>query len=163
MKKFARSKVHAGSRGGNKLRKLPGRKKMWCHYWIQRPGLLWMTNNRLLLLNSFFASLTKDFSPIKSEWFNLQCPENFSCVSIEDVRMELTKLNINKSPGPNDPFMKLLKMFANSFAAPLANIYNESFRHKYFPDIWKQYRVAVKYQTNFTYKCFIQNSGTICR
>ena len=38
--------------------------------------------------------------------------------------------------------MKILKMFANSFAVPLAEIYNESFRHKYFPEIWKQYRVA---------------------
>ena len=38
--------------------------------------------------------------------------------------------------------MKILKMFANSFAAPLADIYNESFRYKYFLEIWKQYRVA---------------------
>ena len=94
------------------------------------------------LINNFFVSLTKDFPPIKSEWFDLQCPENLPSVSIEDVRIELTKLNINKSPGPNDPFMKILKMFANFFAAPLAEIYNESFRYKYFPEIWKQYRVA---------------------
>ena len=79
-----------------------------------------MTNNQLLLLINFFVSLTKDFPPIKSEWFDLQYPENLQSVSIEDVRIELTKLNINKSPGPNDPFMKILKMFANSFAVPLA-------------------------------------------
>ena len=52
------------------------------------------------------------------------------------------KLSINKSPGLNYPFMKILKLFANSFATLLAEIYNESFRHKYFPEIWKQYRVA---------------------
>ena len=50
----------------------------------------------------------------------------------------MTKLNINKSPDPTDPFVKILKMFANC----LANIYDESFRYKYFPKIWKQYRVA---------------------
>ena len=53
MKKFDRSKVHLRSRGGNKLRKLLQRKKMWCHYWTQRQGLFWMTNNQLLLLIIF--------------------------------------------------------------------------------------------------------------
>ena len=94
------------------------------------------------LINNFFVSLTEVFPPIKSEWFDLQCPENLPSVSSKDVRIEWTKLNINKSPGPSDPFMKILKMFANSFAVPLENIYNESFRYKYFPEIWKQYRVA---------------------
>ena len=89
------------------------------------------------LIDNFFVSLTKDFPPIKSEWLDLQCPENLPSVSIEDVRIELTKLNINKSSGLNDAFMKILKTFANSFAVPLANIYNESyaFRCKYFPEI----------------------------
>ena len=100
-------------------------------------GLVLHDKQSATLINNFFVSLTKDFLPI-----NLPCPENLSSVSIEDVRIELTKLNINKSPGPNDPFMKILKMLANSFAAPLAEIYNESFRYKYFPEIWKQYRVA---------------------
>ena len=38
--------------------------------------------------------------------------------------------------------IKILKMFANFFAAPLAKIYNESFRYRYFPEIWEQHRVA---------------------
>ena len=105
-------------------------------------GLVLDDKQSATLINNFFASLTKDFPPIKSEWFDLQCPENLPSFSTEDVRIELTKLNIKKSTGPNDPFMKILKIFANSFAAPLAEIYNESFRYKYFPEIWKQYRVA---------------------
>ena len=36
----------------------------------------------------------------------------------------------------------MLKLFANSFSTLLPKIYNESFRYKYFPEIWKQYRVA---------------------
>ena len=94
------------------------------------------------LINNFFVSLTKDFSQIKSEWFDLECSESLPPVSIEDVQIELTKMNTNKSPGPNDPFMKILKLFANSFAVPLAELYNKSFRYKYFPEIWKQYRIA---------------------
>ena len=100
-------------------------------------GLVLDDKQSATLINNFFVSLTKDFPPIKSEWLDLPCPENLPSVSIEDVRIELTKLNISKSPGPNDPLMKILKMFTNSFAAPLAEIYNKSFRYKYFPEIWK--------------------------
>ena len=105
-------------------------------------GLVLDDKQSATLINNFFVSLTKDFSPIKSEWFDLECSESLPPVSIEDVQTELIKINTNKSPGPNDPFMKILKMFASSFAVPLAEIYNESFRYKYFPEIWKQYRVA---------------------
>jgi hypothetical protein len=51
-------------------------------------------------------------------------------------------MNKNKAPGPNDPFIEILKMFAYSFAIPFADIYNESFRSKYFPEIWKKYKVV---------------------
>ena len=119
--------------------KITGKKKDVLSLLDPETGLVLDDKQSATLINNFFVSLTKDFPPIKSEWFDLQCPENLPSVSFEDVRIELTKLNINKSPGPNDPFMK---MFANSFAVPLAEIYNESFRHKYFPEIWKQYRVA---------------------
>ena len=125
-----------------KIKKIIGKKKDVVSLLDPETGFDLDDKQSATLINNFFVSLTKDFPPIKSEWFDLPCPENLPSVSTEDVRIELTKLNINKSPGPNDPFMKILKMFANSFAAPLAEIYNESFRYKYFPEIWKQYRVA---------------------
>jgi hypothetical protein len=34
-----------------------------------------------------------DFPPIKNEWLDLQCPDNFPAVSVEDVRIELMKMN----------------------------------------------------------------------
>jgi hypothetical protein len=51
---------------------------------------------------------------------DLQCPENlplFKCWT--DVHEQQEKININKAPGPYDPFMKILKIFANNFAITL--------------------------------------------
>ena len=76
------------------------------------------------LIDNFFVSLTKGFPCIKTE---LECPENLPSVGIEEVQIELMKLNVSKAPGPNDPFMKIFKMFANSFAIPLTEIYNDHF------------------------------------
>ena len=49
------------------------------------------------------------------------------------IEMQLEKININKSPGPCDPYMKILKIFANNFAIPLADIFNEYFQMQTFP------------------------------
>ena len=43
------------------------------------------------------------------------------------------KMNVNKAPGPNDPVLKILKEFAYVMAVPLTEIFNDSFREKYFP------------------------------
>ena len=90
---------------------------------------------------SFFASLTKDYPKVNDEWLELQCPENLPLVSVEEVREKLEKLDINKSPGSCDPYMRILKIFANNFAPPLADIFNESFQMQTFPSNWKKYRI----------------------
>ena len=51
-------------------------------------------------------------------------------------------MDINISPGPCDPYMKILKIFANNFAIPLADIFNESFQMQIFPSDWKKYRTV---------------------
>lgn len=84
-------------------------------------GLILDDKQSATLINIFCKF--KDFEPIKSEWFDLQCPENLPQVSIEDGGIELTKMNLNKAPGLNYPFIKILKMFANTFVVPLAEIY----------------------------------------
>ena len=51
-------------------------------------------------------------------------------------------MDINKSPGPCDPYMKILKIFANNFAIPLTDIFNESFQTQItFPSNWEKYRI----------------------
>ena len=53
--------------------------------------------------------LTKDYPRKNEEWIDLECPENLPSVSVEDVRKQLMKILINKTPGPNDPVFKILK------------------------------------------------------
>ena len=97
----------------------------------------WTAND----INEFFASLTKDNPKVNNEWLELQCPGNVPLVSVEEVREKLEKLDINKPPGPCDPYMRILKIFANNFAFPLADIFNESFQMQTFDSIWKKYRI----------------------
>ena len=51
-------------------------------------------------------------------------------------------IDVNKAPGPFDPNLKLLKMFPEYFAIPLTDIYNQSFNHKIFPEVWKISNIA---------------------
>ena len=97
----------------------------------------WTANH----INEFFASLTKDYLKVNNEWLELQCPGNLPLVSVEEVREKLEKLDINKSPGPCDPYMRILKIFANNFASPQADIFNESFQMQSFFSNWKKYRI----------------------
>ena len=101
-----------------------------------------LNNNRsVTIINYFFADLTKDYPRINEEWIDLECPDSLPSVSVEDVQKQLMKININKAPGPNDPVLKILKEFADVLAVPLTEIFNDSFRGKNFPKIWKQYKL----------------------
>ena len=75
MKKFDRSKVHPRSRGGKQIKKIIGKKKDVVSLLDPEAGLVLDDKQSATLINIFFVSLTKDFPPIKSEWFDLQCPE----------------------------------------------------------------------------------------
>ena len=98
----------------------------------------WTANH----INEFFASLTKEYPKVNNEWLELQCQGSLPSVSVEEVREKLEKIDINKSPVPCDPYMKILKIFANNFAIPLADIFNESFQMQTFPSDWKKYRIV---------------------
>ena len=90
------------------------------------------------IINDFFADLTKDYPRINEEWIELQCSDSLPYVNVEHVQKQLMKINVNKVPGPNDPVLKILKDFAYVLAFPLTEIFNDSFREKYFPKMWKQ-------------------------
>ena len=76
------------------------------------------------------------------EWLELHCTENLPLITVDEVQQELQKINVNKAPGPNDPLLKILKMFAKYFAVPLTEIFNESFQSKTFPKVSKNYKVS---------------------
>jgi hypothetical protein len=48
----------------------------------------------------------------------MQCPDDLPLISVEEVARELNAINVNKAPGPNDPPLKILKMFSKLFAVP---------------------------------------------
>ena len=81
-------------------------------------------------INNFFANLTLNYPHISNEWLEMQCPDDLPLISVEEVARELNAINVNKAPGPNDPPLKILKMFSKLFAVPLAEIFNESFQTK---------------------------------
>ena len=93
-------------------------------------------------INNFFANLTKDYPKLKEDWLELHCANNLPLITVDQVRQEQQKINVNKAPGPFDPFIRILKIFAEYFVVPLVEIFNESFQSKNFPKVWKKYKVS---------------------
>ena len=58
-------------------------------------------------------------------------------ISMANLIKKLKDVDANKTCGPFDPSIKIIKLFAEYFAAPLAHIFNQSFQTMTFPDIWK--------------------------
>ncbi len=104
-------------------------------------GLQMDDNQSACYINNFFANLTKDYPKLKEDWLELHCTNNLP--PVDQVQQELQKINVNKAPGPFDPFMRILKIFAEYFAVPLVEIFNESFHSKNFPKVWKNIRYPV--------------------
>ena len=50
-------------------------------------GLVLDDNQSATLINDF-VYLTKNFPPVKNEWFHLQCPDNFPAISVEDMMFD---------------------------------------------------------------------------
>ena len=88
-------------------------------------------------INGFFTSLTNEYPKVKDEWLLFGSQDPLPPITTESVAKKLSNINVNKAPGPFDPNMKVIKTFSEHFAVPLADIYNQSFRCKSFPEIWK--------------------------
>ena len=72
-----------------------------------------------------------------NEWLSFGSQDPLPPITTESVAKKLSNINVNKAPDPFDPNMKVIKTFAEHFAVPLADIYNQPFRCKTFPEIWK--------------------------
>ena len=88
-------------------------------------------------INTFFTSLTKDYPGINSEWLSFGSAEYLSKITVQSVARKLSHIDANKAPGLFNPNLKLLKMFPKYFAIPLTDIFNHSFNHNIFPEVWK--------------------------
>ncbi|XP_028416451.1 uncharacterized protein LOC114540530 [Dendronephthya gigantea] len=87
-------------------------------------------------INNFFTNLTTGFSVVNNEWTSIG-NRPLPNIPVDSVLSNLRNLNVNKAAGPHDPDVRIIKYFAEHFAFPLAHIFNESFKERVFPDIWK--------------------------
>ena len=102
-------------------------------------------------INSFFVGLTKDFPVVQDKWLINNEMESLPTVSRESVAKRLKELKTNKSSGLNDPNVKILKTFADFFAIPLADIFNESF--KVFPCHLERFCGVTYTKSNTLFRC----------
>jgi DNA-binding XRE family transcriptional regulator len=96
-------------------------------------------------INSFFSSLTNDFLEVRGDWPARGELDPLPSIPDENVAKRLSDLTVGKAAGPYDPYIKLIKMLAKYFAIPLADIYNESFMSRIFPQILHNLRVSEDY------------------
>ena len=66
----------------------------------------------------------------------------FNPVNNTFIRNSIKQLKNGKEPGPDKVPTKLIKDAGEGICKPLAMIFNASFRHGIFPDIWKLARVT---------------------
>ena len=76
---------------------------------------------------------------IQSKWSSYGRLDVLPTVTVDSIARKLSAIQSNKAPGPNDPFLKVIKIFAQFFAIPLANIFNAFFEQKVFPELWKEF------------------------
>ena len=124
------------------IKRLIGKKSAKATMVDPSTGLLMDDKQSACFINHFFANLTKDYPKVGKEWLELHCTENLPLITVDEVQQELQKINVNKAPGPNNPLLKILKIFAKYFAVPLTEIFNEPFQSKTFPKVWKNYKVS---------------------
>ena len=122
-----------------KIWKLTGKKNTSINLIEQGSGLKLEDKDAANMINLFFADLTNDFPEIQSKWSSYGRFDVLPTVTVDSIARKLSPIQSNKAPGPNDPFLKVIKIFAQFFAIPLANIFNASFEQKVFPELWKEF------------------------
>ena len=63
-------------------------------------------------------------------------------VQVWDMYDKLKKINVRKSPGPDDLPSKLVKEFACEISIPVTDIFNASLREGRVPQVWKDANIA---------------------
>jgi len=63
-------------------------------------------------------------------------------ISLEDVKEELSRINVYKAPGPDGIPNWFLRDFAPFLSVPLCAIYNASIQQSFVPMVWKSAEVV---------------------
>jgi len=95
-------------------------------------------------INSFFASVASDLQPLNNNYLDNLIDDYCTDFIIEpfEVLFKLSKIDVNKSPGPDSMPNWLLKEMAPLIADPVCAIFNASIRQGSVPVMWKQANVV---------------------
>ena len=98
-----------------KVWKLTGKKKSSINLSKQGSDSKLEDKDAANMINTFFADLTNDFPEIQSRWSSYGHSDVLPTVTPESVAKKLFSIQSNKAPGPNDPYLKIINMFAHFF------------------------------------------------
>ena len=87
-------------------------------------------------INDFFLSITENFPPLSPSCSTQDVPNEFF-VSEAEVHQSLSTLQIAKSVGPDAIPNRVLKEFAPELSLVIQDIYNQSVREGYIPELLK--------------------------
>ena len=117
---------------------------------LQMPGGGTTSSNRekAATLADFFASVFTEEPEDDLDEISNFCDTEMSemYISDDDVRNELKKMDITKSPGPDSIQPRVLKEAGDILAVPLGIIIRESLRTGQLPEDWKTAHIAAIYK-----------------
>ena len=89
-------------------------------------------------INMSFHKVSSHLPPLNHRTQNETChvPDRY-IISIEEVRKQLSKINISKAPGPDGIPSWILKDLCHELAPAVCSIFNASFRDGFMPQLWK--------------------------
>jgi hypothetical protein len=96
-----------------KVWKLTGKKKSSINLSEQGSDSKLEDKDAANMINTSFADLTNNFQEIQSRWSSYGHSDVLPTVTSESVAKKLLSIQSNKAPGPNDPYLKIIKMFAH--------------------------------------------------
>jgi hypothetical protein len=87
-------------------------------------------------VNDLFLSITENFPPLSPFCPTQHVPNEFF-VSEAEVYRSLSSLQVAKSVGPDELPNRVLKEFATELSPVIQDIYNQSIKEAYIPDLLK--------------------------
>ena len=86
-------------------------------------------------INTFVTDLTKNYPYVSDKWMTITADEPLPQIPMANLINKLKGIDTNKAYGPFDPSIKIIKLFADCFAAPVLHIFNQSFQSMKFPEV----------------------------
>ena len=117
------------------IKKLSGQsiKPEWHHQFLENSSDTKLLANRI---NNFFTGLTDSYEALAPRIVSQEVPQEF-LVTENEVYRALSSLQVNKAIGPDNIPNRVLKEFAPELAPIIKDIYNQSMREGYIPELLK--------------------------